>query len=285
MSLYIFLFKLRASWAQSVAAATEMLSALGRVHVLRVRARPAVALAAARCFSGGGAGVGDGDAPEVSTISPDDHFAGISASALRPHEMGASVETMQRFWLERGLSYEASSTLADRAVLDGGVWADPPTLDVRVGELQRLLPSANIQQLLDSYPAAMQQRPAALRDVLEALSAALPGQDAVRMVEREPLLLGDAPATLSSRARALLPLIPRPDLPALVAEHPQLLQIEHEDVAERIGLLVGAYGRRSLIQVTHSGPTLSTVAQPQATERLNAPGLGPLSFPAPQEPL
>ena len=26
--------------------------------------------------------------------------------------------------------------------------------------------------------------------------------------------------------------------------------------------------------VTHSGPTLSTVAQPQAIQRLNAPGLG-----------
>ena len=27
-------------------------------------------------------------------------------------------------------------------------------------------------------------------------------------------------------------------------------------------------------QVTHSGPTLSTVAQPQVIQRLNAPGLG-----------
>ena len=185
----------------------------------------------------------------VSTISTDDHFAGIRTSALQSHEAGSSVETMQRFWLEVGLSYEASSTLAERAVLDGGIWADPPALEGRVGELRRLLPSANIQQLLGSFPAAMEQRPTALRDVLQTLSTALPGQDAVRMVELEPQLLGDEPATLASRARALLPLIPRPDLTALVAEHPRLLQIEHEDVAERIGLLVGSYGKRSLMRM------------------------------------
>lgn len=228
---------------------TPVTTLLRQAHALRVRAQPAVARAASRCCSGGRADNNDTSAPVVSTVSTDEHRAGVRASALRPHETGASVEAMQRFWLNTGLSYEASSTLADRAVLDGGVWSDPLALEVRVSELRRLLPSANIQQLLGSFPAALEQRPTALRDVLQTLSAALPGQDAVRMVELEPHLLGDEPATLASRARALLPLIPRPDLPALVAEHPRLLQIEHKEVAERIGLLVGSYGQRSLMRM------------------------------------
>ena len=41
------------------------------------------------------------------------------------------------------------------------------------------------------------------------------------------------------------------------------------------------YGTTVLVQVTHSGPTLSTVAQPQAIERLDAPGVGPAQLPSP----
>ena len=38
-------------------------------------------------------------------------------------------------------------------------------------------------------------------------------------------------------------------------------------------------------QVTHSGPTLSTVAQPRSLPRPNAPGIGLAPPPSPQEPM
>ena len=37
----------------------------------------------------------------------------------------------------------------------------------------------------------------------------------------------------------------------------------------------------SVDQVSHSGPTFSTVAQPQAMQRLNAPGVGLAQLPSP----
>ena len=114
-----------------------------RLPVLR-RLRTAVQLPTSRACSGS---VGH-KVPEASGVTSEAHYASVGAPALCPHEQGASAETMQRFWLELGLSYETSSALGERAVSQGGVWADLPTLDLRTRELRRLLPGPRVHRLL-----------------------------------------------------------------------------------------------------------------------------------------
>ena len=59
-------------------------------------------------------------------------------------------------------------------------------------------------------------------------------------------------------------------------------ELERLRVLKRAELGLAEGAPAVAIQVTHSGPTLSTVAPPQAIQRLNAPGVGPAQMPCPK---
>ena len=103
------------------------------------------------------------------------------SSSLRP-----ALQRLSSLWLRHGLTHEASRALAQRAVDQGGVWADPEALQRRTAALGRLLPYANLSRLVEQSPEALECEPSALRSRLATLSEALPGQNVMQMVELCP---------------------------------------------------------------------------------------------------
>ena len=80
--------------------------------------------------------------PEIISVTVEelrDSAAGGAAN-LRDGELGAPVEEMVEFWRERGMPHDLSTALGSRADPRGGVWADPPTLHLRLARVLQLLP-------------------------------------------------------------------------------------------------------------------------------------------------
>ena len=165
------------------------------------------------------------------------------ASSFAMGELGEGVEQMVTHWRAFDLPEDLVDALAEKAITDGGVWADPPTLASRVGQLQGMLPLLPLERLMRMNPAIVELRPRTVQLKLEALSAALPRVDVLRMVHARPSLLSRSPAFLQARSRTLLGLLPRNDLDAVAVEAPQLLETAPAELTERASILCRLYSR------------------------------------------
>ena len=63
-----------------------------------------------------------------------------------------SVKAMHSWWLSRGIGHELAQRLARRVREVGGVWADPPTLELRAKRLLGAVPLIDLNRLLHKWP-------------------------------------------------------------------------------------------------------------------------------------
>ena len=166
------------------------------------------------------------------------------ASAFSIGEFGAGASEMQRFWVGRGVAdEELLQLLSQRAVTDGGVWCDPPTLAARLDALAKIIPLRPKQyaELLRSAGHTLTVRSETVRLKLHSLSRVLPHGDVLDMVARCPKLLNRSPAALEKRVAAVKAALPRSDMAELIAECPDLLEISPSELDARAAALRESY--------------------------------------------
>ena len=166
------------------------------------------------------------------------------ASSFAIGEFGASSSEMQRFWVGRGVAdEELLQLLSQRAVTDGGVWCDPPTLAARLDALAKIIPLRPKQhaEMLRWAGHALTVRSDTIRLKLESLSRVLPRGDVLDMVARCPRLLNRSPAALEKRVAAVKAALPRSDMAELIAECPDLLEISPGELDARATALRESY--------------------------------------------
>lgn len=183
--------------------------------------------------------------PSVTVDELRNSVAG-GAAALNHGEKGASAKEMLAFWHAQRLSTDLCGRLASRADSEGGVWGDPPTLNSRVHELQRIIPLVPLERLMRKMPEVVTIRPETVHRKLKALSTALPTIDTFRMVLRYPYLLRRSSDFLTSKSATILGLLPRDDMAQVLCEAPWLLDISQEELATRAALLQRLYARASI---------------------------------------
>ena len=197
------------------------------------------------------------------------------ASSLNHGELdGASEEDMKYFWDEYGLPSGLSGSLAGRAFLRGGVWADPVTLQDRVSKLQHIT-KVPLAKLMRQVPELVEYRPETVKSKLLTLSKALPRVDVLQMARRRPSLLRRSSSFLSERTAMLLKLLPRSDMQHVAAEAPGLLEVSPPEISNRAAAIRRLYSRLTLAnwQRPHAVRLLQTpmrkLAQLEYVDRLN----------------
>ncbi len=175
----------------------------------------------------------------------------IGTSPIRFGQAGADVSTMRAFWrAEQQLPYELAERLAGRSAGVGGIWADPPTLRVRIEAMRQLLPQLPLARLLARNPSLVLYRPHTLWEKLQTLADALPGKDVVEIACAAPRILQHKPAACARRLDALHRAVPyRADVARIVAASPRLLFELPRRVAVSAEVLTRAFRPHTLMRM------------------------------------
>ena len=164
-----------------------------------------------------------------------------------------SVKAMHSWWLSRGIGHELAQRLARRVREVGGVWADPPTLELRAKRLLGAVPLIDLNRLLHKWPEILEFKDSDVRARLEALRRALPGQDIMQMVVAHPQVLSRDADDLAARLAAL-PTLPFVDVARLIAVDPELLEPAPEALASRAAELQRSFSPRHLLRLAKVQP-------------------------------